>query len=93
MCLQLPPPCPPSPSLPPVLQADAGAQAVQIFDSWAAQLSPMDFDVFAGPYLHYIIKEAKKVSSHLGWSPGLVIWPPLRQACPVSPSSAPPQSP
>ena len=34
---------------------------VQIFDSWAANLSPMDFDVFAGPYLHYIIKEAKKV--------------------------------
>ena len=43
------------------LQADAGAQAVQIFDSWAANLSPMDFDVFAGPYLHYIIQEAKKV--------------------------------
>ncbi|GAB4821339.1 hypothetical protein N2152v2_008385 [Parachlorella kessleri] len=40
--------------------ADAGAQAVQIFDSWAANLSPMDFDVFAGPYLHYIIKEAKE---------------------------------
>ncbi len=34
---------------------------VQIFDSWAAQLSPMDFDVFAGPYLHYIIKKAKEV--------------------------------
>jgi hypothetical protein len=24
----------------------------------------MDFDVFAGPYLHYIIKEAKKVLLH-----------------------------
>jgi uroporphyrinogen decarboxylase len=42
-------------------QADAGAQTVQIFDSWAAQLSPIDFDVFSGPYLTYIIKEAKKV--------------------------------
>ena len=42
-------------------QHEAGAQVVQIFDSWAANLSPMDFDVFAGPYLHYIIKEAKKV--------------------------------
>jgi len=35
-------------------------QAVQIFDSWAAQLAPRDFDVFSGPYLTYIIKEAKK---------------------------------
>lgn len=52
-------------------QADAGAQVVQIFDSWAAQLSPQDFDVFAGPYLHYIVKEAKKVGvvgcTPLGW--------------------------
>lgn len=41
---------------------------VQIFDSWAANLSPMDFDVFAGPYLHYIIKEAKKVLQ------GVALW-------------------
>ena len=46
-------------------QADAGAQVVQIFDSWAAQLSPQDFDVFSGPYLSYIIKQAKQV--HLIW--------------------------
>ncbi|RMZ53806.1 hypothetical protein APUTEX25_003945 [Auxenochlorella protothecoides] len=43
--------------------ADNGAQTVQIFDSWAANLSPRDFDVFAGPYLHYIIKKAKEASS------------------------------
>lgn len=42
-------------------QADAGAQVVQIFDSWAAQLSPRDFDVFSGPYIKYIIEQAKKV--------------------------------
>lgn len=42
-------------------QADAGAQVVQIFDSWAAQLSPQDFDIFSGPYLSYIIKQAKQV--------------------------------
>eukprot|EP00890_Picochlorum_soloecismus_P004590 jgi/Picsp_1/5131/NSC_02494-R1_uroporphyrinogen decarboxylase chloroplast precursor len=41
-------------------QADNGAQAVQIFDSWAAQLSPRDFDVFSGPYIKYIIEESKK---------------------------------
>jgi uroporphyrinogen-III decarboxylase len=32
-------------------QADAGAQVVQIFDSWASHLSPQDFDVFSGPYI------------------------------------------
>ncbi len=45
-------------------QADAGAQVVQIFDSLAAQLSPQDFDVFSGPYLSYIIKQAKQVGYH-----------------------------
>jgi uroporphyrinogen-III decarboxylase len=33
------------------VQADAGAQVVQIFDSWASHLSPQDFDVFSGPYI------------------------------------------
>lgn len=51
-------PCSPYPA--PVVQYDNGAQVVQIFDSWAAQLAPSDFDVFCGPYLHYIIAEAKK---------------------------------
>eukprot|EP00887_Chlorella_sp_A99_P000176 scaffold13.g176.t1 len=37
-----------------------GAQVLQVFDSWAAQLSPQDFDVFAGPYLQYIFREAKR---------------------------------
>ncbi|KAL6772396.1 UROD1 [Auxenochlorella protothecoides x Auxenochlorella symbiontica] len=46
-------------------QADNGAQTVQIFDSWAANLSPRDFDVFAGPYLHYIIKKAKEAHPDL----------------------------
>ena len=32
-------------------QADAGAQVVQIFDSWASELQPQDFDVFSGPYI------------------------------------------
>lgn len=41
-------------------QYDNGAQVVQIFDSWAAQLSPQDFDVFCAPYIRYIIQEAKK---------------------------------
>jgi uroporphyrinogen decarboxylase len=40
-------------------QADAGAQAVQIFDSWAAHLAPRDFDVFAGPYIKQIVDSVK----------------------------------
>jgi len=52
-------------------QADAGAQTVQIFDSWAAQLSPQDFDIFAGPYIKYIIQQAKKVGIELNLNVGL----------------------
>ena len=36
-------------------QADNGAQVVQIFDSWASELSPQDFDVFSAPYIKRII--------------------------------------
>lgn len=48
-----------------MLQADAGAQAVQIFDSWASELAPQDFDVFAGPYIKRIIADVKKTHPHL----------------------------
>eukprot|EP00882_Tetradesmus_deserticola_P009407 GHRQ01009930.1.p1 GENE.GHRQ01009930.1~~GHRQ01009930.1.p1 ORF type:complete len:378 (+),score=155.46 GHRQ01009930.1:169-1302(+) len=40
-------------------QADAGAQVVQIFDSWASHLSPQDFDVFSGPYIKKVIDSVK----------------------------------
>lgn len=36
-------------------QARAGAQALQIFDSWAGVLAPRDFKVFALPYVQRII--------------------------------------
>ena len=41
-------------------QADAGAQAVQIFDSWASELAPQDFDVFSGPYIQRIIDSVRQ---------------------------------
>lgn len=43
-----------------VLQADAGAQVVQIFDSWASHLSPQDFDVFSGPYIKKVRGRSRK---------------------------------
>lgn len=46
-------------------QADSGAQAVQIFDSWATQLSPMDFEEFSLPYLKQIVDSVKKTHPDL----------------------------
>lgn len=37
-------------------QVKAGAQIVQVFDSWAAELSPTSFKEFALPYLRHISK-------------------------------------
>jgi uroporphyrinogen decarboxylase len=41
-------------------QAAAGAQALQIFDSWAGVLAPEDFERFALPYVQRIIIDLKK---------------------------------
>ncbi len=40
-------------------QAEAGAQALQVFDSWAGSLSPGDFAEFALPYVQDIMKALK----------------------------------
>ena len=41
------------------LQAKAGADTVQVFDSWAGALSPADFKTFAQPYLIQIADALK----------------------------------
>lgn len=46
-------------------QADNGAQAVQIFDSWATELSPVDFEEFSLPYLKQIVDCVKKTHPDL----------------------------
>ncbi|XP_024528313.1 uroporphyrinogen decarboxylase [Selaginella moellendorffii] len=46
-------------------QADKGAQTVQIFDSWATHLSPIDFEQFSLPYLKQIVSEVKKTHPSL----------------------------
>ncbi|GAV62479.1 URO-D domain-containing protein [Cephalotus follicularis] len=46
-------------------QADSGAQAVQIFDSWATELSPVDFEEFSLPYLKQIVDAVKQTHPDL----------------------------
>ena len=48
-----------------LMQADAGAQAVQIFDSWASNLAPQDYDIFAGPYINQIVDSVKQTHPDL----------------------------
>ncbi|MBN9391784.1 MAG: uroporphyrinogen decarboxylase [Chloroflexi bacterium] len=41
-------------------QVEAGASALQIFDSWAGALSPYDFDRYVAPYTRQLIENARK---------------------------------
>lgn len=43
-----------------VAQVEAGAQAVQIFDSWAGQLSPADYREYVFPHSAAIVDKVKK---------------------------------
>lgn len=52
-----------------VAQVKAGAQMVQVFDSWAGELGPLDFDTFSLPYLTRIAKEVPEQLKNDGFEP------------------------
>lgn len=50
-------------------QVVAGAQMVQVFDSWAGELTPHDFAIFALPYLRAIAERLPVRLKELGETP------------------------
>jgi len=51
------------------LQVVAGAQMIQVFDSWAGELSPASFKTFSLPYLHYIADHLPARLKEMGQEP------------------------
>lgn len=41
-------------------QVEAGADVIQIFDSWGGLLSPNDYSLFSMPFIHIIIQEIRE---------------------------------
>lgn len=52
-----------------IAQVKAGAQLLQVFDSWAGELTPYDFREFSLPYMESIAQEVKEAFSTSTSSP------------------------
>lgn len=50
-------------------QVEAGAQILQVFESWGGQLGPDDFDLFCLPYLKQIAQRVPARTAELGLDP------------------------
>jgi uroporphyrinogen-III decarboxylase len=50
-------------------QIDAGAQCVQIFDSWGGQLPPHMWEVWSKPYIQRVVDKVRRVLHAPGRSP------------------------
>lgn len=53
-----------------LMQIDAGADVVQIFDSWVGALSPDEYEEFVQPYMRDIIIEVEKRAPIIHFSTG-----------------------
>lgn len=56
-------------------QVKAGAQMLQLFDSWAGELAPDDFYKFSYPYILKIGQEVKRITKELGHEIPMILFP------------------
>src|SRR5207245_6549901 len=47
-------------------QANAGADVIQVFDSWVGALSPSDYEEFVAPYSAHILAAVDVPTIHFG---------------------------